>query len=138
MTDADRNSERAVLIYDGNCPVCRRTIAWIRENMRQDAFELLSCQAEETRQRFPFIEDVCMQALQLILPDGRVLAGEKALPEILKRTKRYGAAAALFDLPGAEAISHSFYRWFADNRYDIAQILFPKRKKDGGRSGGGR
>ncbi len=130
MSDEGRKTGTAVLIYDGECPVCRKTVAWIRENMRKDAFEMLPCQAEEARQRFPSIEQaVCMQAMQLILSDGQVLAGEKALPEILKRMKRYGTAAALFDLPGAETISHSFYRWFADNRYHIAELLFPEKKR---------
>lgn len=130
MGDEGRKTGTAVLIYDGECPVCRKTVAWIRENMRKDAFEMLPCQAEEARRRFPTIEQaVCMQAMQLILSDGQVLAGEKALPEILKRMKRYGTVAALFDLPGAETISQSFYRWFADNRYHIAELLFPEKKR---------
>jgi predicted DCC family thiol-disulfide oxidoreductase YuxK len=71
-----------------------------------------------------------MQAMQLVLPDGQVLAGEKALPEILKRLKGLSPAAALFSLPGSEVISRSFYRWFADHRYHIAEVLFPEKKKD--------
>jgi predicted DCC family thiol-disulfide oxidoreductase YuxK len=129
--DAKKQSlQKAVLIYDGECPVCQKTVAWIRENMRKDAFEMIPCQSAEARRRFPSIEQiVCMQAMQLILPDGRILGAEKALPEILKRLKRYGPAAALFNLPGSEVVSRSFYRWFADNRYDIADILFPEKNR---------
>ena len=65
----------------------------------------------------------------MVLPDGKILSGEKALPEILKRLKRYSPAAALFSLPGSEILSRSFYRWFADNRYHIAGVLFPDKKK---------
>ncbi|MBS1127553.1 MAG: hypothetical protein H6Q93_1542, partial [Nitrospirae bacterium] len=36
MTGTQKKSGRAVLIYDGECPVCRKTVAWIRENMRED------------------------------------------------------------------------------------------------------
>ena len=119
-----------MLIYDGECPVCRKTVTWIRENMRKDSFEMIPCQSAEIQKRFPFIEQaVCMQAMQLILPDGEVLGGEKALPEIVKRLKRFSPAAALFDLPGSEILSRSFYRWFADNRYHIANVLFPDKKK---------
>ncbi len=73
-----------------------------------------------------------MKAMQLILPDGQVLSGEKTLPEILKRLRHYSRAAAVFRLPGSEIISRAFYRWFADNRYHIANVLFPdkKRKKE--------
>lgn len=122
--------QKAVLIYDGQCPVCRKTVAWIKDNMRKDAFEMLPCQEEEVRQRFPDLtQAACMREMRLILPDGRVIAGEKALPEVLKRLKRFSPAAAIFDIPGAEAISRSFYRWFADNRYHIAEVLFPEEKK---------
>ena len=130
MTSTQKRSGRAVLIYDGECPVCRRTVAWIRENMRKDSFEMIPCQSGEVRKRFPYVEQaVCMQAMQLILPDGEVLSGEKALPEIVKRLKRFSPAAALFDLPGSDILSRSFYRWFADNRYHIANVLFPDKKK---------
>ena len=79
---------------------------------------------------FSLVEQaVCMQAMQLILPDGEVFSGERALPEILKRLKRYSPAAAIFDLPGSGILARSFYRWFADNRYHIANVLFPDKKK---------
>lgn len=130
MTGTQKKSGRAVLIYDSECPVCQRTVVWIRENMHRDAFEMLPCRSEEARKRFPAVQQaVCMQAMQLILPDGEVLGGEKALPEIVKRLKRYSPAAALFDLPGSEMLSRSFYRWFADNRYHIADVLLPQKKQ---------
>ena len=130
MTRTQKKSCRAVLIYDGECPVCRKTVEWIRENMRKDAFEMIPCQSEEARKRFPFVEQaVCMQTMQLILPDREALSGEKALPEIVKGLKRYSPAAALFELPGSGILARSFYRWFADNRYHIANLLFPDKKK---------
>jgi predicted DCC family thiol-disulfide oxidoreductase YuxK len=122
--------KKAVLIYDGNCPVCGATVDWIRENARKGEFEYLPCQSLERKERFPRIREAfCMDAMQLVLPDGVVLAGEKALPEILKRLRRYGSLSSFFNLPGAEGVSRSFYRWFADRRYHIADVLFPEGKK---------
>ena len=57
-------------------------------------------------------ESICMGAMQLILPDGQVLSGESALPEILGRLKRYRLAAGLFRLPGSKILAGSFYQWF--------------------------
>jgi predicted DCC family thiol-disulfide oxidoreductase YuxK len=125
----------AVLIYDGQCPVCARTVAWIKDNQKKDAFEFLPCQSDDVRRRYPSVKQtVCMQAMQLILPDGAIVSGEKALPEILKRLKRYSSAAELFKLPGTDMISRTFYRWFADNRYHIAKVLYPEKQKKGGKS----
>jgi predicted DCC family thiol-disulfide oxidoreductase YuxK len=94
MAEKQKRSGPAVIIYDGQCPVCQKTVAWIRENMLKDSFEMVPCQSEEARKRFPFVEQaICMQAMQLVLPEGKVLGGEKALPEIVKRLKRFTAAA---------------------------------------------
>ena len=118
-------SDKAVLIYDGNCPICSNTVSWIKEHERKDAFEMLPCQSEDRKKRYSFMEEAtCMQAMQLVLPGGDVLAGENALPEILKRLKRYRAAAGLFKLPGSNTIARAFYRWFAKHRYHIAKVLF--------------
>jgi predicted DCC family thiol-disulfide oxidoreductase YuxK len=124
QSEMTKEKERATLIYDGNCPICSGTVKWIREHEQEGAFEMLPCQSERRGAEFPDVERAeCMQAMHLVLPDGKVLAGEKALPEILLRLRRYRFAAAFFKLPGAQTISRIAYRWFADRRYAIAHIL---------------
>jgi predicted DCC family thiol-disulfide oxidoreductase YuxK len=124
-----QKSDKVVLIYDGNCPICSGTVAWIKGHERKDSIEVLTCQSDIIKKRYPFIEEAaCMKAMQLVLPDGGMLAGEKALPEIVKRLERYHFAAALFKLPGANIIARRFYRWFADRRYPIAKVLFPDKR----------
>ena len=123
--------ERAVLIYDRDCPICRKTARWVERNKKDDVLEILPCQAEAVRSRFPFMEEtICLKAMQLVLPDGRVLPGEKALPEVINRLRRYHWVAWLFRLPGSEMLSHAFYRWFADRRYRMARILFPDKNRN--------
>jgi predicted DCC family thiol-disulfide oxidoreductase YuxK len=115
-----------VLVYDADCPVCRASADWIRRNTAvPDSFEFLPCRADETRARFPSIEEsACLQAMHLVLPDGTILVGERALPEILRRTRRYRRAAILFRLPGAGIVSRFLYRAFARRRHRIS-LLFP-------------
>jgi len=111
----------AVLIYDADCPVCRGAVDWVRRNaLSPGAFEFLPCRSEETRRRFPAVGEAdCMRAVHLVLPDGTVLAGERALPEIVRRLPRWRRAAALFSLPGAGFLSRILYRWFAARRHRI-------------------
>jgi predicted DCC family thiol-disulfide oxidoreductase YuxK len=124
---ARKEEKRPVLIYDGNCPICRKTIGWIGENSRPETFEFLTCQSEAIGERFPAIDrERCMQAMQLVLPDGTVLPAEQALPEIFRRMQKYRAVANLFRLPGAAPFSGAFYRWFADHRYEIAKVFLPR------------
>ena len=114
----------ATLIYDGKCPVCAGTVRWIRENEISGSFTLMPCQSEQRRSRHPVVNRAdCMKAMHLVLPDGTVLVGEKALPHILSRVKGYRFIVPLFRLPGAAPLSRIAYRWFADRRYRIAAIL---------------
>lgn len=116
----------AALIYDAECPVCRAAADWVRHSAAvPGAFEYLPCRSAETRSRFPSVsEAACLEAMHLVLPDGTVLAGENALPEILRRTRRYRRAAVLFRLPGAGILSRFLYRAFARRRHRISR-LFP-------------
>ncbi len=43
-----------------------------------------------------------MEAIQLVLPDGRALSGAAAVPEILRRLRRWRWLAAAFSVPGAQ------------------------------------
>jgi len=79
----------AVLVYDGECPMCRASALWVmRLALSGGALEILPCRSEPRRARFPQISDTaCMEAMQLVLPDGRVLAGADAVPELLRRIR---------------------------------------------------
>ncbi len=116
----------AVLIYDGDCPLCRGAADRIRDNAAPGTFEFLPCQSDELARRFPGIaRAACLEAMHLVLPGGAVLVGEKALPEILARLRgrRHRIAAALFRLPGAGILSRTFYRWLAGHRYHLSRLL---------------
>ena len=115
---------RAVLIYDGECSMCRGSALWLLRRAEAGGardLEILPCRSPVRRQRFPSISDeTCMQAMQLVLPDGRVLAGADAAPEILRRIPRWRWVARAFDVPGAGIVARRAYRWIADNRMRIS------------------
>ncbi len=116
--------KKAVLIYDGSCPICSGTVKWITENEIENSFEMLPCQSDDLGKDFPQVQrSECMKAMHLVLPGGKIVAGEQALPEIFKRLRRYRFAVPLFKLPGAGTLSRAAYRWFAGRRYRIASVL---------------
>ena len=87
-TQAAVDRARAVLIYDGACGLCRGGVSWISRRAVRGHFEFLPCQAAERRVRYPWMDErTCLEAMQLILPDGRILAGDAAIPEILRRLR---------------------------------------------------
>lgn len=126
---------KPTLIYDGKCSVCTRAANWVRENA-DGAFELLPCQSAERAERFPEMsEETCMEAMQLIFPDGRRFAGEQALPHLLRRMKGWRWLAAIVELPGLRHASPYVYRFFARHRYMFAAIAAHKRPAEGAACG---
>ena len=117
-------ASRAVLIYDGECSMCRASALWLLRRAEAGGardLEILPCRSPVRRQRFPSMTDeACMQAMQLVLPDGHVLAGADAVPEILRRIPRWRWVAALFDLPRARPFARRVYTWIARNRMKIS------------------
>ena len=117
-------ASRDVLIYDSTCPICSGATRWIQDNAINGSFDLMPCQSlQESVQYAGIKRKDCMQSMHLILPDGTVLAGEQALPEIITRLRKYHIAGGLFKLPGVMTLSRIAYRWFASRRYRIAVML---------------
>lgn len=116
--------DKPTLIYDGDCGVCGRAIAWLRANVPEDRIDLLPCQDPERAEAFPEIsEAACMEAVQLVMPDRTVYSAEQAIPPVLRLTRRWGWLGFLFQLPGASLVTPAVYRWIARNRYAISAFL---------------
>ena len=111
----------AVVIYDGTCGLCQGSVAWLARRAVPGQLELLPCQAPERPARFPWMEERgCLEAIQLVLPDGRMLSGASAIPEILRRLRGWRRLAPLFELPGVGLLARPVYRWVARHRYRIS------------------
>ncbi len=114
----------AVLIFDGDCDLCQGGKRWVEARALPGAFEFLPCQSEERRVRFLTIpEATCLEAMQLVLPDGRILQGIDAVPEILRRVRWWHWAMLLFRVPGVALAAPRMYAWIARHRYTISCLL---------------
>ncbi len=124
--------QKVVLIYDGACPMCGGAVAWIARRATPGAFEFLACQSPERAQRFPALaEAACLEVMQLVLPDGRILAGAGALPEILGRLRGWCWLAVAFRLPGVARVAPKLYRWIALYRHAISHAVTRGLRRDG-------
>lgn len=116
-----------ILIYDDRCSLCCGCMKWIELHaIRKDAFEFIPCRSDERRKRFPQITDeACQQSLHLVLPRQRILKGDEALPEIMKRLRGFRWLVFLFRLPVFKVVLYAIYRWVANNRYIISLTIKP-------------
>lgn len=112
----------AVLIYDGDCSMCRASALWLmRRALSRGELEILPCRSGARRARFPRVTDeACTTAMQLVLTDGRVLSGADAVPELLRRIRGWGWVAGMFALPGARPLARRLYAWMARNRMRLS------------------
>ena len=122
----------AVLIYDGECAMCRASALWLmRLAMSSGALEILPCRSAPRRLRYPQITDeACLTAMQLVLPDGRTLAGADAVPELLRRIRGLGWLATVFAVPGARLVARRVYAWMDD----LDVFLMPSLQETLGRA----
>ena len=111
----------AVLIYDGECASCRASALWIMRLAHSGgALEILPWRSAPRRDRYPKITDaMTVTAMRLVLPDGRVLAGAHAVPELLRRMRGLGWLAAALALPGARLSARHLSGWIARNRWRL-------------------
>jgi predicted DCC family thiol-disulfide oxidoreductase YuxK len=102
--------------------MCRASALWLmRRALSSGQLEILPCRASVRVQRFPQVsEQACLTAMQLVLPDGRILAGADAVPELLRRVRGWGWLAAVFALPGVRPLARRVYAWIARNRMKIS------------------
>jgi ubiquinone biosynthesis monooxygenase Coq7 len=114
----------AVLIYDGDCAMCRASALWLMRRALgagAEELEILPCRSPARRARFPQIDDAaCLSAMQLVLPDGRILSGADAVPELLDRMPGWRWLRRAFDVPGARPIARRAYAWIARNRMKLS------------------
>lgn len=117
-------SSPAILVYDGKCGLCRATVPWLHERAIPGSLEFVDCRSPERLRLLPQVEEErCLRAVLLALPDGRILEGEEAIPEILDRTRRWRWMSRALRLPGVDRLSSPAYRWVAQNRMALSHLL---------------
>jgi predicted DCC family thiol-disulfide oxidoreductase YuxK len=112
--------ERFVVLYDGHCKLCSRAarnlVAWARPG----AVEAVSFQEPGVLDRFPGLtHEACMQAMVLVVPDGRRFRGFEAAVRAVATRPLLRIVASAYYLPGIRQVCDRLYAWVAANRYRI-------------------
>ena len=103
------------MLWDGDCGFCSR---WIRRwnKLTGDAVEYRRYQ--DALLDFPQVrEEDCRKAVQLVLPDGRVLSAAEAVLHALAAGGRYRFLHVIYQKSGLfRACAETAYRFVAANR----------------------
>jgi predicted DCC family thiol-disulfide oxidoreductase YuxK len=109
-----------VVLYDGLCRFCTaqmRKLLWLA---RPGSVEAVSFQEPGALDRFPGLtHDICMQAMCLITPDGRIYRGCEAAVRAVATRPLLRPFAYVYYVPGVKQLCDWAYRVIAANRYRI-------------------
>lgn len=117
MADSD---DGFTLIYDGECRLCLRSVAWLRARDRGDQIRFLPLQGDRVAQEFPDIPRSEMEeAMQLVGPTGERWSGAAAFERLIGLLPSTRGLQPIFALPGARPLAAWIYRWVARNRSQL-------------------
>ena len=111
-------SEKYFLLYDESCSFCVRFQAEVKHRDRRNRIVPVGFEDPRIPTLVPgMTQEQLRNSFHLVLPDGRVLNGHRAMPNLLELLPGWGAAAWLLQhAPGAEWISERLYAWIASHR----------------------
>jgi predicted DCC family thiol-disulfide oxidoreductase YuxK len=111
------------LLYDGQCPFCRREMQWLQKRNRSGrlAFEDISAPGFDAS-RYGVTQTELMGVMHGVFPDGRIVRKVAAFREAY-RLVGLGWLLAPTGWPGVRWIADHFYGWFARNRVAIGNFF---------------
>jgi predicted DCC family thiol-disulfide oxidoreductase YuxK len=119
---ADVTAGRAVVLFDGGCPLCRRSVRVLKrlDWFRRLHFEDCRDPARVPKTPAPLDPGRMLEAMHLVTPDRRrVYVGFEAVRWVAWRLPAMMSFAGLLYLPGAAPLGHRLYVWVAKNRYRL-------------------
>ncbi|MHC4955412.1 MAG: thiol-disulfide oxidoreductase DCC family protein [Planctomycetota bacterium] len=116
-----RENMRGWLLYDGRCPICRRGVRRLGGIIRRRGYRLAPLQRRWVQERLAARREELPDAMFLLLPDGRLLAGADAYLFLCRRVWWATPLALLGALPGMRAVLRRLYAWVARNRFAISR-----------------
>jgi predicted DCC family thiol-disulfide oxidoreductase YuxK len=107
-----------LVIYDGQCQFCRRSVERLRRLDSQQRLAFISLHDPEVSRRFPDLtKDQLLAEIYVVDQQGRRYGGAAAIRYLSRRLPRLWPLAPLMHLPGSLPLWNYLYRWVARRRY---------------------
>lgn len=120
-TVADPAAGQAIVLYDGDCPFCRKSVGWLKRLDWLGRLHFRSArEAELPTATVPLDRDKMLTEMHVLTPDRRrAPAGFAAFRWIAWRLPLTTPLAPLLYLPGVPWVGNRVYRWVARNRFGL-------------------
>ena len=116
------NEAQVKLLYDGQCPICRREIEWLKRRDRGDRLVTEDISAPTFRaEDYGLSQEAVMGVIHGILPDGRIVRRVEALCEAY-RAVGLGWLVTPLSWPIVGWLADRAYGVFARNRMALGRL----------------
>jgi|SRR5579863_2294293 len=106
------------VLYDGNCGLCRASVARLRRIDRGGRIELLDLHDPSVSARFPQVNrEEALRLMQAVDPAGNVYSGVDAWARVGLALPGWKFIAWPLLVPGIHFGATKIYMWVARNRY---------------------
>jgi predicted DCC family thiol-disulfide oxidoreductase YuxK len=112
---------RPTVLYDGHCRFCKAQMRNLLALTKAGSIEPVDFQEPGVLDRFRGLDHAaCMQAMHVVMPDGRAFRGMEAAVRALATRPYLWIFLWWYYVPGIRQILDALYRWIANRRYRIA------------------
>jgi len=116
----DGRTEQPLILYDGNCGFCKRSVHWL---LRHDRYGALRAEPNQSSDISPELRAACQNAVHVVTAGGQVLkAGRACL--YCGRFTRWNRVARLLEVPPLIWGVEIGYWLIANNRSRVSGWLF--------------
>jgi len=113
----------ALLLWDGDCGFCRRSVEWAERHDRAHAFRAVPYQQAPSPPMTPELRAACARAVHVVTPEGVVLRAGRACLWVLERTGHPVLSRVLGSPPLVWAVELGYWL-VARNRQLASRVLF--------------
>jgi predicted DCC family thiol-disulfide oxidoreductase YuxK len=103
-----------VLVFDGDCGFCTRSVGWVRAMDRRGEIDIRPYQEPGAPEAVGTDTATCAEAVQWRGPDGRRLAGAAAVNAVLDTVTGTPIPSTIYR--ATSGLQERVYRWVADHR----------------------
>jgi predicted DCC family thiol-disulfide oxidoreductase YuxK len=124
------NQPHLIILYDAQCALCQAARRWLERRAIAGTLEFVDCRSEARAQKAPMVaEQACIEAMNVVGPEGEVCAGADAMPLLLSVIPRWRWLGRALGWPLFRHLARPMYRAIARRRLSLS-VFFPKTSGD--------
>lgn len=117
---------RGWVLYDGDCPLCEKTVKHLTPVLRRRQFKFATLQTPWVRSRLRLKPNEPLDEMKLLMAGDEVFGGVDAWVQLAKAVWWMWPLFAFAQLPGAMSLLRANYRWIAASRYCLSGVCLGK------------